>query len=78
MPVVTAIFEKGIFRPLEPVELAEGSQVHVEIPGPIGDAAPPERTAEEDAHLDRVYAILSQRFDGGENDIAARHDEHQP
>ena len=78
MPVVTAIFEKGIFRPLEPVELPEGSQVHVEIPSAKSDGPLPQRTAEENAHIDRVYEILSRRYDGGEKDIAARHNEHQP
>ena len=78
MPMITAIFEKGVFRPLGPVELAEGSQVHVEIPTSKDQATPPERTQEEEAHIDRVYEILSQRFDGGEKDVAARHDEHQP
>jgi hypothetical protein len=28
--------------------------------------------------LDDVYAILGKRFDTGEHDVAARHDEHQP
>ena len=78
MHVVTAIFEKGIFRPLEPVDLPEGSQVHVEIPAPNCEPTPPERTPEEVAHIGRVYELLSQRFDGGEVDVAARHNEHQP
>jgi predicted DNA-binding antitoxin AbrB/MazE fold protein len=78
MPVITAIFEKGIFRPLGPVELAEGSQVQVEIPAPTKDAAPSERTPEEEAHIDRIYEILSRRYDGGEKDVAARHNENQP
>lgn len=78
MPIVTAIFEKGIFRPLGPVQLPEGSHVHVEIPAPTTGALTPVRTPEEEAHIDRVYEILSQRFDGGEKDVAARHDEHQP
>ena len=77
MPVINAIFEKGVFRPLGNVELAEGSQVQVEIPA-SKNAVPPERTPDEEAHIDRVYEILSQRYDGGEKDPAARHDEHQP
>jgi hypothetical protein len=28
--------------------------------------------------LDDVYAILSERFDTGEHDVAERHNEHQP
>jgi predicted DNA-binding antitoxin AbrB/MazE fold protein len=75
MPTISAIFENGVFRPLEPVELPEGSQVDVEIRAPKSKAT---RAPEEEAHLDRVYEILSRRYDGGEIDIAARHNEHQP
>ena len=28
--------------------------------------------------LDEIYALLSERFDSGEHDVAARHNEHQP
>jgi predicted DNA-binding antitoxin AbrB/MazE fold protein len=32
---ITAVFEKGVFRPLEPVEIPEGERVHLEVwPGP--------------------------------------------
>ena len=75
MPIINAIFENGIFRPLDPVQLPEGSKVQLEIPASTNGAA---RSADETKHLERVYDILSQRFDGGEKDIAARHDEHQP
>ncbi len=78
MPVIPAIFEKGIFRPLTPVDLPEGSKVNVELPASKGAVAPAERTPAEEAHIDRVYEILSRRFDGGEKDVAARHNEHQP
>ncbi|PYQ64397.1 MAG: hypothetical protein DMF53_07575 [Acidobacteria bacterium] len=33
---------------------------------------------DEDEHLDAVYAILGARFNSGESDVAARHNEHQP
>jgi predicted DNA-binding antitoxin AbrB/MazE fold protein len=29
---VTAIFESGVFRPLQPVDLAAGTQVQVQLP----------------------------------------------
>ncbi len=29
-------------------------------------------------NMDEIYEILSLRFDTGERDIAARHNEHQP
>jgi predicted DNA-binding antitoxin AbrB/MazE fold protein len=30
--LIPAVFASGVFRPLEPVELAEGTQVHVQLP----------------------------------------------
>jgi predicted DNA-binding antitoxin AbrB/MazE fold protein len=29
---IPAIFDAGVFRPLEPVDLAEGTQVEVQVP----------------------------------------------
>jgi predicted DNA-binding antitoxin AbrB/MazE fold protein len=77
MSIIPAVFEHGIFRPLKPVELPEGTQVQIEISTPQNGTAPP-RSPEEEAHIDRVYQLLSLRFDGGESDVAARHSEHQP
>src|SRR3972149_10208554 len=31
---IPAIFDAGVFRPLEPVDLAEGTQVQVQVPRP--------------------------------------------
>ena len=76
MTVITAIFENGIFRPLGPVQFPEGSHVRLMIPE--SESVPAKRTPEEEAHISRVYEILSQRFDGGEEDVAAKHNEHQP
>jgi len=70
MSSIIAIFENGVFRPTEPVNLPEGSAVRIE-PVPI-------QSPEDEGHLDRVYEILSRRYHGGESDIAARHNEHQP
>jgi hypothetical protein len=75
-----AIYENGIFRPTEPVDLPEGSEVTVEpCPASIRQ---PQPTDPEFAHLDpglaRIYAILSERYDSGQTDLADRHNEHQP
>jgi predicted DNA-binding antitoxin AbrB/MazE fold protein len=44
---IPAVFAAGVFRPLKPVDLAEGTQVEVQVP----TAAPPaELTTEELAH----------------------------
>jgi len=71
MGTVHAVFEDGVFRPQDAVELPEGSEVEFEPrivrgPGRDGDA------------LSNVYDILSRRFESGEHDVAAWHNEHQP
>ena len=70
MKTVHAIYENGVFRPLEKVELPEASEVEFE-PRPVQRPWDP-------AVQDEVYAVLARRFRSGESDVAARHDEHQP
>ena len=67
---IHAIYENGVFRPVEPVDLPERCQVEVEVRVVKPEAKVPS--------LDDVYAILGKRFDTGERDVAARHNEHQP
>lgn len=71
MKTVHAVYERGIFRPLEAVELPERCEVEFE-PRPVQPAA-----AKDDG-LSSIYAILSERYESGEKDVAARHNEHQP
>lgn len=78
MAMITAIFEHGVFRPLGPVDLPEGSTVRIEPVAAPTDPLSERRTPEEEAHLDRVYEILSRRHQGGDPQAAARHNEHQP
>lgn len=71
MKTVHAVFEHGVFRPLETVELAEKTEVEFE-PRPVtGDTNGSDNLA-------AIYAVLSERYQGGEPDTAARHNEHQP
>jgi predicted DNA-binding antitoxin AbrB/MazE fold protein len=70
MSTIHAVFENGVFRPKSPVELPEKCEVEFE-PRLVNVPVNP-------APLDKVYEILSRRYDGGERDIAARHNEHQP
>jgi len=70
MTVIHAVYENGVLRPTEPVDLPESSEVEVEL----RNVTPPS----EERRLDAIYSILGKRFDSGENDVAARHDEHQP
>ncbi|HZW29963.1 MAG TPA: antitoxin family protein [Isosphaeraceae bacterium] len=67
---IRAIYENGVFRLIEPVDLPERCEVEVEVRTVIAEADKP--------GLDDVYAILGKRFDSGEHDVAARHDQHQP
>lgn len=70
MKAVHAIYENGVFRPTEPVELPDASYVVFEPKLVDAERVPPS--------VDDVYALLSRRFDSGQHDTAARHDEHQP
>jgi predicted DNA-binding antitoxin AbrB/MazE fold protein len=71
MKTVHAVFEKGMFRPLEAVELPEHCEVEFE-PRPI------QQPHENGDSLSSIYAVLSERYKSGERDVAARHNEHQP
>lgn len=68
---IRAVYENGVFRPTEPVELPERAEVEFE---PRVLASSPE----ESPALSRVYRVLSRRHDSGESDVAERHNEHQP
>jgi predicted DNA-binding antitoxin AbrB/MazE fold protein len=68
---VRAIYENGVFRPTEPVNLPEKSRVEFE-PKVLHDEK------EDHAAQQRIYELLGQSFPSGETDVAERHDEHQP
>jgi predicted DNA-binding antitoxin AbrB/MazE fold protein len=68
---IHAIYERGVFRPLETVELPERCEVEFE-PRQVKPADG------NDENLSAIYAILSERYESGEKDTAARHNEHQP
>ena len=71
MKTVHAIFENGVFRPTEPVELADLSEVEFE-PRVVNGA----KNASDD--MAEIYEILSRSYDTGDPGIASRHNEHQP
>jgi predicted DNA-binding antitoxin AbrB/MazE fold protein len=71
MKTIHAVYESGVFRPLESVELPERTEVEFE-PRPV---APVEGC---EGGLDGIYAILGEGYRSGEHDVAARHDELQP
>lgn len=70
MKTVAAIYENGVFRPLEKIELPEASQVSVLVPD---DSRPPMSPT-----LSAVYEVMAERYDSGHHDTAERHNEHQP
>ena len=77
MRAITAIFENGVFRPTEKVNLPEGTAVRFEpetIDPPIRDLVPP-GTSEGQI---RIYEVMSRRYNSGHTDTAERHNEHQP
>jgi predicted DNA-binding antitoxin AbrB/MazE fold protein len=68
---VRAIYENGVFRPTEPVNLPENARVEFEpkIVPPQDD----DRAAQE-----RIYRVLGESYASGHTDTAERHNEHQP
>ena len=66
---IHAIFEKGAFRPVEPISLPESTSVELDVRTP--DEQPTESPMP--AGLAKVYAILGERYDSGCSDTAARH-----
>jgi predicted DNA-binding antitoxin AbrB/MazE fold protein len=72
---VRAIYENGVFRPIEPVDLADHTRVELELRVPTEETAT--RTPLPEG-LKKVYSILGERYNSGYTDTSARHDEHQP
>ena len=71
---IHAIFENGVFRPVEPVALADCTSVEIELRTPDE----PHARLPMPEGLAKVYSILGERYDSGVADTAARHNEHQP
>ena len=71
MKTIHAVYEQGVFRPHESVELPERTEVEFE-PKVFGEKKP------EAGGMEEIYKILSERYRSGEHDVAARHNEHQP
>jgi predicted DNA-binding antitoxin AbrB/MazE fold protein len=77
MSAITAIYEKGVFRPIDKVALAEGTLVRLEVQEnapAVRDLVPP---GTPEAQI-RIYEVMARRFHSGRHDLAERHNEHQP
>ena len=72
METVEAIFEHGVFRPINPVAIPENSRVQLHI---VKDVPV---SLDSDDGMDEIYDILDKRFSSGYTDTAERHNEHQP
>ena len=66
---VHAIYEGGVFRPLEAIDLPERTPVEFELQFPNAAASP---------GVARIYEILGRKHTSGHTDTAERHNEHQP
>ena len=58
--IVHAIYENGVFRPVEPVELPDNTPVELELR--IRREEEPAQTPMSEG-LAKVYAILGERYD---------------
>ena len=58
MKVIRAIYEKGVFRPLEPVDLPEQCEVWVEL----AKSRPVQPGADPEKKLANILNILSERY----------------
>ena len=67
MKTIHAVYEGGVFRPIEAVDLPEQTSVELQV-----------QESKKIPTLDDVYAILSRSYNSGERDTAERHNEHQP
>jgi predicted DNA-binding antitoxin AbrB/MazE fold protein len=57
---VPAVFDAGVFRPLEPVDLAEGTQVVVQVPRRVAaeDELPPDQLARQQTAIEELLAEI--------------------
>jgi predicted DNA-binding antitoxin AbrB/MazE fold protein len=70
MGTIEAIFDGGVFRPVNPVVLPDQCRVQLQI---VNEAPPI-----VDDGMDEIYEVLDRRYNSGHTDTAARHNEHQP
>jgi predicted DNA-binding antitoxin AbrB/MazE fold protein len=68
--MIHAVYENGVFRPTEKVEFPDPCEVEIEVRQVKGARKMPT--------LDDVYEILGRHHATGEQDLAERHNEHQP
>ncbi len=67
MTQIDAVYEHGVFRPVEPIDLPELTRVTVAVPDAAVGTRPPD-----------ARGVLARRYASGATDTAAHHDGHQP
>jgi predicted DNA-binding antitoxin AbrB/MazE fold protein len=72
MNSIRAIYENGVFRPTEPVEIPENCAVilHAEL-----DVESAEKDLKDNA---AIWSVLCQPVESGDSWLSERHNEHQP
>jgi predicted DNA-binding antitoxin AbrB/MazE fold protein len=70
---IPAIYENGVVRPLAPLTLPESTPVSIVVP-----SMPAQGESQSKSPPMELYRLLDQRFNSGQHDIAAHHNEHQP
>ena len=79
MSTIHAIFEGGVFRPTQRVDLPENTAVEFEprlVDGELAQLIA--KVAQTDPGKAAVYEVLARRHNSGQHDAAERHNEHQP
>jgi predicted DNA-binding antitoxin AbrB/MazE fold protein len=73
---IHAVYEKGVFRATETVDLPENTPVEMELR--VRVEAPSTLTDTMSRGMAKVYEILGRSHSSGHTDTAERHNEHQP
>ena len=71
MSMIHAIFENGVFKPTEPVDLPDKTQVRFEV-------EVLKKEAQQADAMRGIHEVMSRRFRSGRSDLSERHNEHQP
>jgi predicted DNA-binding antitoxin AbrB/MazE fold protein len=76
MSIIHAIYENGVFKPKEPVDLPDKAEVEFEVKQVRGSSM--RNDVRDEQERKELFEILSRSYDTGQTDTAARHNEHHP
>jgi len=72
---IRVIYENGVFRPVEPVDLPEKAEMDIVLSQEPEDQA---ELARQEVGARAIMEIMSHRYRSGQTDTADRQNEHQP